>query len=54
MVDLAFEEEEKEEINSMEFVRYIPNVHIVNEWMLMDDVALIPWLEPDEYKKFQT
>jgi DNA repair exonuclease SbcCD nuclease subunit len=42
---------EKREINSMEFVRYIPNVHIVNEWLLEDDVAIIPWLEPEEYSK---
>ena len=42
---------EKREINSMEFVRYLPNVHIVNDWMLMDDVALIPWLEPEEHLK---
>ena len=42
---------EKREINSMEFVRYLPNVHIINEWTLFDDVALIPWLEPEEYKK---
>lgn len=42
---------EKREINSMEFVRYIPNVHIINEWLVEDDTALIPWLEPDEHKK---
>ena len=42
---------EKREINSMEFVRYIPNVHIVNKWLINDDVAIIPWLEPEEHLK---
>lgn len=42
---------EKREINSMEFARNIPNVHLVNSWIVNDDVAIIPWLEPDEYLK---
>ena len=41
---------EKREINSMEFIRNIPNVHIVNEWIVEDDVAIIPWIVGDEYK----
>ena len=44
---------EKREINSMEFIRNIPNVHIVNEWLVEDDVAIIPWIVGDEYKKIQ-
>ena len=42
---------EKREINSMEFARNIPNVHLVNSWIENDDVAIIPWLEPEEYLK---
>jgi len=42
---------EKREINSMEFIRYIPNVHIVNEWLVDDECAIIPWIVEDEYKK---
>lgn len=42
---------EKREINSMEYIRNIPNIHIVNEWFVKDDIAIIPWLEPDEYLK---
>ena len=41
---------EKREINSMEFIRNIPNVHIVNDWIVEDDVAIIPWIVGDEYK----
>ena len=41
---------EKREINSMEFIRNIPNVHIVNQWIVEDDVAIIPWIIGDEYK----
>lgn len=42
---------EKREINSMEFIRNIPNVEIVNKWLMDDDVAIIPWLEPEEHLK---
>ena len=44
---------EKREINSMEFIRNIPNIHLVNEWIVEDDVALIPWIVGDEWKKIQ-
>ena len=41
---------EKREINSMEYIRNIPNIHIVNEWLVDDDVAIVPWIVEDEYK----
>ena len=44
---------EKREINSMEFIRNIPNIHLVNEWIVEDDVAIIPWIVGDEYKKIE-
>ena len=44
---------DKREINSMEFIRYIPNVHIVNEWIVEKDVAIIPWIVGDEWKKIE-
>ena len=44
---------EKREINSMEFIRNIPNIHLVNDWIVEDDVALIPWIVGDEWKKIQ-
>jgi len=44
---------EKREINSMEFIRNIPNIHLVNEWIVEDDVALIPWIVGDEWKKIE-
>ncbi len=44
---------EKREINSMEFIRNIPNIHLVNDWIVEDDVALIPWIVGDEYKKIE-
>ena len=41
---------DKREINSMEFIRNIPNVTVVNEWIESDDVAIIPWIVQDEWK----
>ena len=44
---------DKREINSMEYIRNIPNIHIVNEWLVEDDVAIIPWVVGDEWKKIE-
>ena len=44
---------DKREINSMEYIRNIPNIHIVNEWLVEDDVAIIPWVVQDEWKKIE-
>ena len=42
---------DKREINSMEFIRNIPNIHIVNNWIETEDVAIIPWIVQDEWKR---
>ena len=44
---------EKREINSMEFIRNIPNIHLVNEWVQENDVAIIPWIVGDEWKRIE-
>ena len=44
---------DKREINSMEYCRNIPNIKIVNEWVLNDDVAIVPWIVNDEWRKIQ-
>ena len=44
---------DKREINSVEYIRNIPNVHIVNKWIIKDDVAIIPWMVQDEWKKIE-
>jgi hypothetical protein len=41
---------DKREINSMEYIRNIKNVHIVNNWLEDDDTAIIPWIVEDEWK----
>ena len=43
---------EKREINSIPMATEYPNIRIVNDTMLVeDDVAFIPWLVDDEWKK---
>jgi len=42
---------DKREINSMEFIRNFPNITMINKWMEDEDVALIPWIVGDEWKK---
>lgn len=41
---------EKRDLNSIEFARDLPNVVMVDEHFIQDDVAIIPWLVGDEWK----
>lgn len=42
---------DRRDINSTDYARHIDNVKIYNEITVIDDVALIPWLVGDEWKK---
>ena len=42
---------DKRDVKSIEFAKHIPGVTIVNEIFEKDDVALIPWLVGDEWKR---
>ena len=42
---------DKREIHSVVFGKHVPGVTVVNEPMLIDNVALIPWLVGEEWKK---
>lgn len=42
---------DKRELNSVEYARDLPNFVMVDEHFEQDDVAIIPWLVGDEWKK---
>jgi DNA repair exonuclease SbcCD nuclease subunit len=42
---------DKREINSVEFAREVPNIHIISEISQVGDLLLCPWLVDNEYKK---
>jgi len=42
---------EKREINSIPMAELYPNIHLIDEITTMNDVAVIPWLVGDEWKK---
>jgi hypothetical protein len=44
---------DKRELNSIEFARDLPNFVMVDDWLVQDDVAIIPWLVGNEYKKLK-
>ena len=44
---------DKRDIHSVEFGKHIPGITVVNEITEVDDVALVPWLVGDEWKKMQ-
>lgn len=41
---------EKREINSIPMAEEYPNIHVVNELLVKDNVAIVPWLIDDEHK----
>ena len=49
--DLYFRD--KRELNSVEYIRDLENVVLVDDLFVQDDVAIIPWLVGDEYKKLK-
>jgi len=42
---------EKREINSVPMATLFPNIKMIDEPLIQDDVAIVPWLMDDEYKK---
>jgi len=44
---------DKRELNSVEYARDLPNFIMVDEWFIQGDVAIIPWLVKDEWRKIK-
>lgn len=42
---------EKRELNSIPMADLFPNIHLINQVLVQDDVAIIPWLVGNEWKK---
>jgi len=44
---------EKRDVQSVEWAKHIPNIHIVNDFFKEGDVSIMPWLVHDDHKKIQ-
>ena len=44
---------DKRDVSSTEFARHIPGITVVDKILEEDDVALVPWLVGDEWKKIE-
>lgn len=42
---------DKRDVQSAEWARHIPNVHIVNDFFTESDITIVPWLVGDDHKK---
>jgi DNA repair exonuclease SbcCD nuclease subunit len=42
---------DKRDVSSTEFAKHIPGITVIDEILEEDDVALVPWLVGDEWKK---
>jgi len=45
---------DKRDVNSTAFAKHIPGITFVDEITVVEDVALVPWLVEDEYKKISS
>lgn len=44
---------DKRDVSSTEFARHIPGINVVEDFTEIEDVALVPWLIGDEWKRIQ-
>lgn len=44
---------DKREISSVVFANELKNVEVVDDWIIKDEVAIIPWLVGDEWKRIK-
>ena len=44
---------DKRDVKSTEFAKHIPNITVVDEIQVIDDVALVPWLVGDEWRRME-
>jgi metallophosphoesterase superfamily enzyme len=42
---------DKRDIQSVEWARHLPNIHICNDWFSHGDVVIAPWLVGDDHKR---
>ena len=42
---------DKRDVQSVEWARHLPRVHICNDWFTSGDVTVAPWLVGDDHKK---
>jgi DNA repair exonuclease SbcCD nuclease subunit len=44
---------DKRDVHGVSWARHLPNIKIVDEWIVDSDVAIIPWLVKDDYKEIK-
>ena len=44
---------DKRDVQSVEWARHLPNIHIVNDWYTDGGVTIAPWLVGDDHKKIR-
>ena len=42
---------DKRDVQSVEWAKHLPNIHICNDWLTVGDVTIAPWLVGDDYKR---
>ncbi len=45
---------DKRDVHSVEWAKHLPNVVIVNDWFVKDNVVIAPWLVGQDWRKLQS
>jgi DNA repair exonuclease SbcCD nuclease subunit len=45
---------DKRDVHSIEWAKHLPNITIINDWFVKDDVVIAPWLVSSDWKKLET
>jgi len=44
---------DRRDIHSVEWAKHLPNVKIINDWFITNDVVIAPWLVQEDWKRLQ-
>lgn len=44
---------DKRDVQSVEWAKHLPNIHICNDWVSTGNVVIAPWLVADDHKKIR-
>jgi DNA repair exonuclease SbcCD nuclease subunit len=44
---------DRRDIHSVEWAKHLPNVKIINDWFVTNDVVIAPWLVQEDWKRLQ-
>lgn len=42
---------DRRDVHGVEWAKHLPNIHVINDWFLEGDVAIVPWLCGEDHRR---